>query len=284
MKRVVNKFGIVLNTAKEETIVLSNQITNYLLDKKREVFSLFNEGEVLEGAQLLSDSNFVKEIEFLIVVGGDGTFLRGARKVFHSDVPILGVNMGKLGFLTEIEKDDVFKALDKIMAGDYFLENRMLLSAQLFRANKLVAEFTALNDFVINKGAFSRLIGISMDVAGEYFRDYSSDGVIIATPTGSTAYSLSAGGPIVFPDMDLSIVTPICPHSLSARPMVISAQKDIAITLCSPRIRAMLTIDGQNGFELENEDKIIIKKSDSSLKFVKFSKEGFFGRLRDKFK
>ncbi len=283
MKRVVSKFGIILNTAKDETIALSRLITDYLLDKEREVFSLFNEGEALEKAHLLSDSNFVREIEFLVVVGGDGTFLRGARKIFHSSVPILGVNMGKLGFLTEIEKDDALKALDRIIAGDYFLENRMLLSAQLIRENKLIAEFTALNDFVINKGAFSRLIGISMEVDGEYFRDYSSDGVIVATPTGSTAYSLSAGGPIVFPDMDLSIVTPICPHSLSARPMVISAQKEIEITLCSPRIKAMLTIDGQNGFELENEDKIIIKKSDSALKFVKLSKEGFFGRLRDKF-
>lgn len=280
---MIKKFGIILNNAKEETINLSRSIASYLLDKDKELYSLIGEGEVLGRGQLLAKDKFVQQIEFLIVVGGDGTFLRGSRTIFHSEIPILGVNMGKLGFLTEIEKDHVFAAIDQIIAGKYFLEKRMLLAAQVFRNDKMVADFTALNDFVINKGAFSRLIGISMKIGGEFYREYSSDGVIIATPTGSTAYSLSAGGPIVYPEMDLSIVTPICPHSLSARPMVIPACKDVELTLCSPRIKAMLTIDGQNGFELEDGDKIIVRKSDSILRFVKFSREGFFGRLRDKF-
>ncbi|MDD4343081.1 MAG: NAD(+)/NADH kinase [Eubacteriales bacterium] len=277
------KFGIILNYDKGDTAELSKRIAEFLIINGMEVFALSEECAVLEGVKELSKSDFNNTIEFLIVVGGDGTFLRGSRQIFGYEIPILGVNMGKLGFLTEVEKDNVFEALKEIIAGRYFLEKRMLLAADVIRDEKIVRSFMALNDFVINKGAFSRLIGISMNIGGEYFRDYSSDGVIIATPTGSTAYSLSAGGPIVYPGMDVSIITPICPHSLSARPMVIPPEKDVEITLCSPRIKSMLTIDGQNGFELENGDRIIIKKSASRLNFVKFSKEGFFGRIRDKF-
>ena len=277
------KFGIILNYDKGETAELSKKIAEFLKTKGMEVFALAEECAVLEEVNELSKTEFNNTIEFLIVVGGDGTFLRGSRQIFGWEIPILGVNMGKLGFLTEVEKDNVFEALKNIIDGKYFLEKRMLLAADVIRNEKVVKSFMALNDFVINKGAFSRLIGISMYIGGEYFRDYSSDGVIIATPTGSTAYSLSAGGPIVFPGMDVSIITPICPHSLSARPMVIPPEKDVEITLCSPRIKSMLTIDGQNGFELENGDRIIIKKAESRLNFVKFSKEGFFGRIRDKF-
>jgi NAD+ kinase len=277
------KFGIILNYDKGETAELSKKIAVFLKTKGMEVFALAEECAVLEEVNELSKTEFNNTIEFLIVVGGDGTFLRGSRQIFGWEIPILGVNMGKLGFLTEVEKDNVFEALKNIIDGKYFLEKRMLLAADVIRNEKVVKSFMALNDFVINKGAFSRLIGISMYIGGEYFRDYSSDGVIIATPTGSTAYSLSAGGPIVFPGMDVSIITPICPHSLSARPMVIPPEKDVEITLCSPRIKSMLTIDGQNGFELENGDRIIIKKAESRLNFVKFSKEGFFGRIRDKF-
>lgn len=277
------KFGIILNYDKGETAELSKKIAEFLKTKGMEVFALAEECAVLEEVNELSKTEFNNTIEFLIVVGGDGTFLRGSRQIFGCEIPILGVNMGNLGFLTEVEKDNVFEALKNIIEGKYFLEKRMLLAADVIRNEKVVRSFMALNDFVINKGAFSRLIGISMYIGGEYFRDYSSDGVIIATPTGSTAYSLSAGGPIVFPGMDVSIITPICPHSLSARPMVIPPEKDVEITLCSPRIKSMLTIDGQNGFELENGDRIIIKKAESRLNFVKFSKEGFFGRIRDKF-
>ncbi len=277
------KFGIILNYDKGETAELSKKIADFLKTEGMEVFALAEECAVLEEINELSKTEFNNTIEFLIVVGGDGTFLRGSRRIFGCGLPILGINMGKLGFLTEVEKGNVFEALKNIIDGKYFLEKRMLLAADVIRNEKVVRSFMALNDFVINKGAFSRLIRIFMYIGGEYFRDYSSDGVIIATPTGSTAYSLSAGGPIVFPGMDVSIITPICPHSLSARPMVIPPEKDVEITLCSPRIKSMLTIDGQNGFELENGDRIIIKKAESRLNFVKFSKEGFFGRIRDKF-
>lgn len=279
----INKIGIILNYDKNDVLELSERIIEFLKIKEIEVFALAKEAKVLNDIKELSKEEFNKKIQFLIIVGGDGTFLRGSRQIFNYDIPILGINMGKLGFLTEVEKEKSFAALERIIAGDYLLEKRMLLSAQVIREGKIAKSFMALNDFVINKGAFSRLIGISMHIGGEYFRDYSSDGVIIATPTGSTAYSLSAGGPIVYPGMELSIITPICPHSLGARPMVIPAEKDVEIQICSPRIKSMLTIDGQNGFELENGDKIIIKKADCSLSFVKFSEDGFFGRLRDKF-
>ncbi len=279
----IKKIGIIMNYDKKDTAELSKKLVDYLMENGIEVFSLKEECEVIEDLQELPKKEFNEIIEFLIVIGGDGTFLRGSRQIFGYDIPILGVNMGKLGFLTEVEKDNVFEALNEVIKGNYFIENRMLLAADVIRKNDVIASFTALNDFVINKGAFSRLIGISMNIGGEYFREYSSDGVIVATPTGSTAYSLSAGGPIVYPGLDVSIITPICPHSLSARPMVIPPDKDVKITLCSSRMEAMLTIDGQNAFELENGDKIIIKKSKSNLNFVKFSKEGFFGRIRDKF-
>ena len=281
-----DRFGIILNYDKIDTRELAQSIVDFLKERNKEVFVPAEEtGEkgILDKVTALSKDDFNNKIGFLLVVGGDGTFLRAARYTFGCYIPILGVNMGKLGFLTEIEKDKVFEALDRILSGEYFLEKRMLLAAEVFREEKKVAGFTALNDFVINKGAFSRLIGISMSIGNEYFREYSSDGVIIATPTGSTAYSLSAGGPIVYPGMELSLITPICPHSLSARPMVIPPDKDVEIEVCSPRIKSMLTIDGQNGFELEDGDKIIVKRADASMYFVKFKKQGFFSRLREKF-
>lgn len=279
----IKRIGIILNYDKSDTVELSRKITEFLTTKGIEVITLKKEAGVLEGVLEVSKEEFNEHIQFLIVIGGDGTFLRGSRQIFGCEIPILGINMGKLGFLTEVEKDEVFESLEKVIAKEYFLEKRMLLVAEVIRGGQKIASFMALNDFVINKGAFSRLIGISMNIGGEYFRDYSADGVIVATPTGSTAYSLSAGGPIVYPEMELSIITPICPHSLGARPMVIPADKNVEIILCSPRIKPMLTIDGQNGYELENKDKILVHKANSSLSFVKFTKEGFFGRIRDKF-
>lgn len=280
MKPII--FGLILNCEKENARELAEKLVAYIIGKGHRLVVPPEESQYLQSAETMGRPDFVEHVEFLIVIGGDGTFLRASRFIFGSRIPILGVNMGKLGFLTEVEKENVIPALERVMAGEYLLEKRMLLSAEVFRDEAPIASFTALNDFVINKGAFSRLIGIRMHIGEEFFREYSADGVIVATPTGSTAYSLSAGGPIVYPAMELCIVTPVSPHSLSARPMVIPADKDIQIIVCSPRIKSMLTIDGQNGFELENDDRIVIRKSESALYFVKFVREGFFTRIRNK--
>ncbi len=278
-----NKFGIILNCDKEDARKLAHKIIAYLVSQNNEVYAPPEESAVLPDVLVKEQKEFNSIIDYLIVIGGDGTFLRAARFTFGYAVPILGINMGKMGFMTETEKAHAFEAIDLILQKKYYLEKRMLLACEVIRKDQVVRKFTALNDFVINKGAFSRLIGIRMKIADEFFREYSSDGVIVATPTGSTAYSLSAGGPIVYPEMELSIITPICPHSLSARPMVIPAEKNVVIEVCSPRIKSMLTIDGQNGFELENEDKIVIRKSEDAMYFIKCSEKGFFSRIREKF-
>ena len=275
-------FGIILNCEKEDARSKAQEIIDHIGRRGCRVFAPPEEAVALDNVVVKEQREFNKTIDYLIIVGGDGTFLRAARFTFGYPIPIIGINMGKLGFMTETEKEFAIEAIDRILKGDYILEKRMLLFCQVIRKDDVVKEFTALNDFVINKGAFSRLIGIHMKIDDEFYREYSSDGVIVATPTGSTAYSLSAGGPIVSPEMELSIITPICPHSLSARPMVIPPEKNVEIMVCSPRIKSMLTIDGQNGFELENEDRITIKKSVDYLLVIKFSKQGFFSRVRDK--
>jgi NAD+ kinase len=215
-------------------------------------------------------------------LGGDGTLLRAARLAATEDIPVFGVNLGGLGFLTQIGIDDLEKSLGKLYQGRYFLDERMMLSCIVKRREKEIKKFTALNDVVIGKGAFARIICLATYVNNDYVITYSADGLVVSTSTGSTAYSLSAGGPIVNPNINSIILTPICPHTLSARPIIIGENDQVKITLESSEEKVMVTIDGQEGFILRPNDEVIIKKSEHKARLITFKEKSFYAILREK--
>ena len=222
--------------------------------------------------------------DMVISLGGDGTILLTAGYVGRSGVPILGIKFGQLGFLVEIGPDEFYNAFEAILNGDYEIQRRMLLEARILNEPGCQPLY-AMNDIVIDKGKYARLIRLKTDVDDEYLNTYISDGLIIATPTGSTAYSLSAGGPILPPEMKAMIITPICPHSLSARPVVVSDEKIIRIELTSPESEANLSADGQVSQPIKSGLQIEIRKADYSVNLVRMigkKSNGFYDRLHTK--
>ena len=228
-------------------------------------------------------SDLPGQVDVLVVLGGDGTLLSMARAVGDLGVPILGVNLGGLGFLTATTLDELLPALETLLAGGMEVEERMMLSARLVRGGAPVSEHLALNDVVITKSAMSRIIDLSVTVGGRHAISYRADGLIISTPTGSTAYNLSAGGPILFPTMDTVVLTPIAPHTLSNRPVVVPAAQRIEITLRVDQ-DVMLTMDGQVGVPLREGDTVQVEKAAARIALVRFPQKDFFSVLRTKLK
>jgi NAD+ kinase len=222
-------------------------------------------------------------VDLLIVLGGDGTLLSMARAVGDLGVPILGVNLGGLGFLTATTLDEMVPALEAVRAGGMAIEERMVLGARLVRNGQMVGEYSALNDVVITKSAMSRIVDLAVSVGGRHATAYRADGLIISTPTGSTAYNLSTGGPILFPTMDAVVLTPIAPHTLSNRPIVIPASERIEVTLLDDQ-DVMLTMDGQVGVPLRERDTVEVQKAAARIRLLRFPQKDFFSVLRTKLK
>jgi NAD+ kinase len=223
------------------------------------------------------------QVDLLLVLGGDGTLLSMARLVGDLGVPILGVNLGGLGFLTALTKEELFPALEAFLAGGLVIEERVMLAAQVWRQGERLSEYAALNDVVITKSAMSRIINLAVSVDGQFATAYRADGLIISTPTGSTAYCLSAGGPIVFPTMPAVVLTPICSHTLTDRPIVLPADQHIEVTLQSDQ-DVMLTLDGQVGFALKEADVVAISQATARIRLLRFPQKHFFSVLRTKLK
>ena len=220
--------------------------------------------------------------DMVVVLGGDGTILAAARLLENADLPILGINLGSMGFLTEVSLEDIETALERVMAGDYFIEERMRLKVSLIRKGDLAAEFMVLNDVVINKGALARIIDVETEVDGKKVTTFKADGLIISTPTGSTAYSLAAGGPIVEPNLDIIIISPICPHTLTNRPLVVSGNSRVDIVLASDSGKVYLTLDGQEGLNLEVGDRVSALACERKVKLIRTGQRSFFDVLRTK--
>lgn len=221
------------------------------------------------------------QVDFLIVLGGDGTLLSVARAVGELGIPILGVNLGGLGFLTATTLEELRPALEALLERRLVVEERMLLAARVRRGGRSVSEFLALNDVVIMKSAVSRIIDLRVAVEGQFAIGYRADGLIIATPTGSTAYSLSAGGPILFPTMDAVVLTPICSHTLTNRPIVLPGTQRVDVTLQTNQ-EVMLTVDGQVGFGLHEGDTVEVEQAGARVRLVRFPDKHFFSVLRTK--
>ncbi len=222
-----------------------------------------------------------KEADLLIVLGGDGTMLSGARLVEQRGIPILGVNMGGLGFLTEINFDDLPMALEKIFSGEYQLDARLMLSVQIKRVNQIIGTYTALNDVVVSKGHVVRMISTTVSVNDAFMTNMQSDGLIVSTPTGSTAYSLSTNGPILDPSLEALLINPICPHTLSHRPFLAPNTVSISIQLTS-QDPAMATVDGQEGQEILAGDIVEIRTSEHRTQLIRFPGRSYFEVLRTK--
>ncbi|HHV34487.1 MAG TPA: NAD(+)/NADH kinase [Syntrophomonadaceae bacterium] len=228
--------------------------------------------------------DFQEEVDVIMVLGGDGTLLGVARQVADKGIPILGVNLGQLGFLTDLEMPDLFPCLEKLVENDYEVESRMMLEAQVLRKGSPVKSMVAFNDVVIGKGPISRIIRLETYVGSDYLATYRADGIIVASPTGSTAYSLSAGGPIVNPELEVMIVTPICPHTLHARPIILSDKQEIRVIMRTDTSEVMLTIDGQVGLPLQKNDSVVVRKADVYTRLVKVKNRSFSEVLRLKFR
>lgn len=228
------------------------------------------------------DEALASSAELLIILGGDGTLIHGARLLRGKAVPILGVNMGSLGFLTEIPRQDFWPVLADVLEGRFRTDSRLKLTCRLYRDGQLVVDDEVLNDLVINKGALARIADHEMSVDGQYVTTYKADGVIVSTPTGSTAYSLSAGGPIVHPEVDCMIVTPICPHALTQRPIVVGSGRTIHLDLKGTAEDMYLTLDGKAGHPLQPGDRIELRRSPNRVLLVRNPKMGYFAILRQK--
>jgi NAD+ kinase len=277
----LQNIGLVVNWSKSEAIKVANELVNWFLTKGIKVSLQQNKVNMISNTLPLNHST-VSSVDCILVLGGDGTLLNTAGEYVDSSVPLLGINFGQLGFLTSLELSDLYNGLEELVKGNYTVEKRMMLEAQVIRNNKSIRSFYALNDIVVTKGAFSRIIQLEMYLSDKYIETYPADGLIISTPTGSTAYSLSAGGPIVAPNLEVIIITPICPHNLYSRPMVISPNQDVVISLVSKNAEVMLTVDGQQGFQLDFKDKISIKKAPFHTHIIRFPERNFFDVLREK--
>ena len=223
-----------------------------------------------------------QQADLLIVLGGDGTLLSVARAAHPHNIPILAVNLGSLGFLAEISIDELYPTLENILAGKFEIENRMLLNACIWRNGEKVEDHNVLNDVVINKGAVARVINLQVLVNGQYMTSYRADGLIIATPTGSTAYSLSAGGPIIHPSMHTLVLSPICPFTLTNRSILIPDQSIIQVKLAAEYDDVRVTLDGQEGYDMRAGDILEIKKTKTSLQLIRGPNKNYYQILRDK--
>jgi NAD+ kinase len=287
---MMKRIGIIAKQNKPEAVPIAKNLVEWLGPRKVEVFIEEEMAKLLtpppSGPRLtpLNRKDFPHHVEMIIVLGGDGTLLSVARQVWDHNIPILGVNLGGLGFLTEIHLEELYRILDRVLEGDFATDEREVLEASVIRKKNRIAGFTILNDAVINKGALARIIELETTVNGEYLTTFQSDGLIISTPTGSTAYNLSAGGPIVYPSLHTIIITPICPHTLTNRPIIVPDDVQIRVLLGSKHQEVILTLDGQQGFPLEFEDVVEVRKAEGRILLIKSPYRHYFKLLREKLK
>lgn len=238
------------------------------------------EDEILEAAGKGKKLVSPDDVDAVITLGGDGTLLRAARWVDGRDVPILGVNLGRLGFLTSCGSDDIERALKDFVAGNYSAEPRMALSAVAMEGTGAVKhEWRALNDVALHKGGFARVVRLKISIDGEAIGTYAADGIVISTPTGSTGYSLSAGGPVVVPTVESIIITPISAHTLAIRPLVIPPDAVVTVEAAESPTELLVTVDGQVGTRLIQNEKMSIRRAKNPVRLVRFKGTTFFERL-----
>jgi NAD+ kinase len=234
------------------------------------------------GVDQLENENIAGRVDLILVLGGDGTMIATARMIGDQEVPVLGVNYGGLGYLAEFRIEELYTALESILSGNYRLDRRVMLAVELKSGDAPPKLSRVLNDVVINKSALARIIEIEAYLNRQFVNSFRADGLIVSTPTGSTAYNLSAGGPVIFPSMNAVVITPICPFTLSNRPIVVPDDDEIELLLKTDNEEVALTLDGQVGFPLKVEDRIAIRKSRTTFNLIQPMNRNYFDVLRDK--
>lgn len=275
--------GIIYKHEFEPALSEARRLAQWLVDRGFRVFSEEMSATYTSNVCFEERPVIPEEVEFVIVLGGDGTLLGAARRVAGYRVPILGVNLGGLGFLTEIPLKRLYPVMEKMIEGRLEVESRLMLETRVIRGNEEVCRFMVLNDVVINKGALARIIDLDVHIDDQFLTTYRADGLIVSTPTGSTAYNLSAGGPIVYPTMSSFILTPICPFALTNRPIILPDSATIYMTLTrKSEERVSLTFDGQVGFDLRHADRVAVSKSGEKIRLIKSPDQSYFEILREK--
>ena len=283
MGKIIKTIHVVCKRAKNDAIRVASELVNTF----GTTLNIFLDEETalkLEYKNSFEMEHVGEDADLIIVLGGDGTLLNVSRHGKRKEVPILGVNLGGLGFLTETSVEELPSTLKKVLAGDYGISRRIMLDVNVKRDNGEIFAISVLNDAVITKDALARIIDIDTYVNDEYLTTYKADGLIFSTPTGSTGYSLAAGGPLIYPSLPDIIVTPICPHTLTNRPIILPEGAEVRARLKSKDEKVILTLDGQAGFPLEYDDEIVITKSAHVTNLIKSSSRGYFEILRTKLK
>jgi NAD+ kinase len=277
------KIGIICKTGVPEPAEILKELLPWLRQKGCETY-VDNETAAILNIEGTPRSQIPSLSEVIIVLGGDGTMLSVARLVGDKGVPILGVNIGGLGFLTAVQKDELHEVIGKVLADECSVEERIMLTACVFRHSECIAEYIVMNDVVVNKGALARIVDLETYIDHNYVATFKADGLIVSTPTGSTGYALSAGGPILYPTLNSIILAPICPHTLTNRPIVLPDNVMVEIVLRSVNEDVFLTLDGQVGFSLRQNDTVEVKKSEFKTKLFVPCERDYFQILRTKLK
>lgn len=274
----MDKFYILANAQKDENLEITEEIENYLRSQGKQV--------KIDTSEVICAKNIPKDTQCILVLGGDGTLIRAAREVLHTKIPLLGVNLGTLGYLTEVEKTQIIPALDKLIQNDYIIEERMMLKGTTPPHAEDALESLAFNDVVITRSGKLRIVEYKIYVNGEYLHSYKADGIIVATPTGSTGYNLSAGGPIVKPSASSILITPICPHTLNTRSIVLSGEDHVMVEIGPGRKceneQADVVFDADTAFSLNSGQAVHICKAETSVRMIKLSNISFLEALRRK--
>ena len=284
----ITRIGIVLKPHQPEALETICELVVWLAERGIKLVG----GPEVERARIeqqtgcaveeIATEKLASGVDLMLVLGGDGTMIATARMIADQEVPVLGVNYGGLGYLAEFRIEELYSALESILAGNYRLDKRVMLAVELIRGGASMTTNRVLNDVVINKSALARIIEIEAFFNSQFVNSFRADGLIVSTPTGSTAYNLSAGGPVIFPSMNAVVITPICPFTLSNRPIVVPDNAEIELTLKTDQEEVALTLDGQVGFPLKVEDRVVIRKSRTTFNLIQPSNRNYFDVLRDK--
>lgn len=274
--------GVFPNTNKTDADLVLKRIVDFYKTKKVKLLLPQKAADDLGYSHLGTENLLEEKIDIGLTIGGDGTLLNACRKVADRDIPVCGINIGRLGFLADIELAELESKLDKILNNDYRIEERLMIAAIIKREKTMTYVGSAINDIVVTKGGFARMLTLGLSIDDYLVANYQADGLIVSTSTGSTGYSLSAGGPIINPSLKLLLVTPICPHTLNARPMIISQDEEVRINIAASHTDIVLTFDGQDSYCLLPGDEVIVKKSPLIAQIIKFEDKNYYHTMRTK--
>lgn len=279
VSKQIKSIGIVVKPGHAEALATASELSLWLKEH-----GIDQTGDPVSASESNGESHHLLNADLIVVLGGDGTMISTARMVGSHDPLVLGINYGSLGYLTDFRIEEMFPALEAIIAGQYGIDIRVMLDAELLREGESIASGRVLNDVVINKAALARIIEIDVYLNSLFVNTFRADGLIVSTPTGSTAYNLSAGGPIIYPSMNAVVLTPICPFTLTNRPIVVPDTAEIELTLDNENEGVVLSLDGQTGHTMKAQDRVVIRKSETTFNLVQPANRNYFDVLRDKLK